>query len=607
MTRPVRIANFSGFYGDRCGIARELLDGPDRIDVLTGDYLAELTMLLLWKAKQRDPELGYAATFLDELTPILRDCLERNVKIVTNAGGLNPRSLVAHIEVLASRLGVAPKVALVEGDDVLASIDRLSAEGCGFENLDTGMMLRSVDSQLVTANVYLGGWGIAAALEHGADIVITGRVADASLAVGPAAWWHGWERTSFDELAGALVAGHVIECGPQCTGGNYSFFDELPDARYPGYPIAEIASDGSSVITKQKGTGGTVTIGTVTAQLLYEIASPAYANPDVVAHFDSIQLDATEPDRVSIGGVRGSRPPDYLKLAINCFGGYRNTMSMVITGLDVNQKAAQAVSMLEELLGGTDQFDDFAVQLVDTARPNSDTNPGATSLLRVTVRDQDREKVGRRFTNAVVALSLASYSGFYTTTPPQEASAYGVFWPTRLRSCEVLQTVTLPNGRVLSIPHTEGCPWTEPAPAVDEPDTVIQSPVNSHCRTVALGEVCGARSGDKGGNANIGIWARDDATYEWLRRYLTAARLRGLLSAEEEPLEVTRYLLPNIRALNFVVHRILGAGVASSNRYDPQAKGLGEYVRSRLISIPISLLRYGTSGPCGEPSHHSAE
>ncbi len=252
--RAIRIANCSGFYGDRLAAPVELLDGPDPIDVLTGDYLAELTMLILWKARQRHPSAGYATTFLRQMETSLGTCLERGVKVVVNAGGLDPAGLAGALRELGDRLGVSPNVAHVEGDDLLGRIAELTAAGEPLTHLDTGQTLAAAAITPVTANAYLGGWGICAALGEGADIVVTGRVTDAALVVGPAAWWHGWQVDEWDRLAGAVVAGHVIECGPQCTGGNYSFDDELPDTRAPGFPIAEVAADGSSVITKQPGT-----------------------------------------------------------------------------------------------------------------------------------------------------------------------------------------------------------------------------------------------------------------------------------------------------------------------------------------------------------------
>ena len=230
---PVRIANCSGFYGDRIAAAREMLAGP--IDVLTGDYLAELTMLILWKARRKDPSRGYAVTFLRQLEEVLGTCLERGVKIVANAGGLNPEGLAGQITELAARLGLTARVAYITGDDLAPAIGDLQAAGHELANLDTGLPLAKADLPVVTANAYLGGWGIAAALDAGADIVICPRVTDASLVVGPAAWWHGWRRDDWDALAGAVAAGHIIECGPQATGGNYSFLDEITARRYPGF------------------------------------------------------------------------------------------------------------------------------------------------------------------------------------------------------------------------------------------------------------------------------------------------------------------------------------------------------------------------------------
>ncbi|HEY2691533.1 MAG TPA: acyclic terpene utilization AtuA family protein, partial [Streptosporangiaceae bacterium] len=316
-----------------------MVDGGP-IDVLTGDYLAELTMLILWKARQKDPAAGYARTFLTQFEQVIGTCLDRGITIVTNAGGLSPAGLAGKLREIAAGLGLAPKIAHIEGDDLLDRIGELTDAGHALAHADTGEPLAKAGVTPVTANAYLGGWGIATALREGADVVVCPRVTDASLVVGPAAAWHGWGPDDLDALAGAVAAGHVIECGPQATGGNYPFTDELPDRRYPGFPIAEVAADGSSVITKHPGTGGLVSPGTVTAQLLYELAEPAYANPDVVAHFDTLRLDADGPDRVRISGVRGSPPPENLKVALNYLGGYRNTMTMVLTGLDIEEKAA---------------------------------------------------------------------------------------------------------------------------------------------------------------------------------------------------------------------------------------------------------------------------
>ncbi len=277
-------------------------------------------------------------------------------------------------------------------------------------------------------------------------------------------WW--WDRPpvvarvagagDWDAPAGAVVAGHIIECGPQATGGNYSLIHEVPEGRYPGFPIAEVAADGSSVITKQPGTGGAVTVGTVTAQLLYEIAEPAYANPDVVARFDTVALTQHGPDRVGVSGVRGEPAPQRLKVALTYAGGYRNTMTMVLTGLDIEAKANATEAMLWDLLGGKERFAAVDVQLVRTDRPDAPTNEQATAQLRVTVKDPDPGLAGRTFSSAVTELALASYAGFFTLSPPGDASAFGIYWPALVaRSC-VDHTATLPDGTVVDVPAPGG-------------------------------------------------------------------------------------------------------------------------------------------------------
>jgi hypothetical protein len=584
--RPVLIANSSGFYGDRDAAAREMVEGGP-VDVLTGDYLAELTMLILWKARRNDPEAGYARTALDHLEQVLGTCLDRGIKIVTNAGGLNPAGFARRAGELAGKLGLHPKISYVTGDDLLPRLDELRAAGHPLANMDTGQPLAAVGTEPVTANAYLGGWGITAALHAGADVVVCPRVTDASLVTGPAAWWHGWARDDFDALAGAVVAGHVIECGPQATGGNYSFLDEITDRRYPGFPLAEVAGDGSSVITKHPGTGGLVSVGTVTAQLLYEIAGPEYANPDVIAHFDTVRLAQAGPGRVAISGVRGSPPPATAKVAVNFAAGYRNTMTLVLTGLDIEAKAAWATEELFGVLGGREQFDDVDVRLLRFDIPDAPGNERATAHLRVTVKDRDPRKVGRRFSNATMELALGGYAGFHTTTPPTPETSYGVYWPALVPSGLVRHAVVLPDGTARDIPHTPGGGprrWASPPrpPAAVRPAEPTER--------APLGAICGARSGDKGGNANIGLWTRTAEQFAWLEAYLTADRLRELLT-EAAGLPVRRYELPLLRALNFVVTGLLGEGVAASTRPDPQAKGLGEYIRSRYADIPVRLLR----------------
>ena len=585
---PLRIANSSGFYGDRLSAPLEMLkDGP--IDVLTGDYLAELTMLILWKARRKDASGGYAVTFLKQMEQALGLALERGVRIVTNAGGLNPGGLADALRVLARRLGLAPRIAHVEGDDLLDRLAALQAAGHPLAHLDTGRPLAELGQPVATANAYLGAWPIVEALGSGADVVVCARVADASLVVGPAAWHFGWGREDWDRLAGAVAAGHVLECGTQATGGNYAFFREVPDLTHPGFPIAEVRADGSAVVTKHPGTGGRVSIGTVTAQLLYEIDGPRYLSPDVVARFDTVRLDEDGPDRVRISGVRGEPAPATAKVCLNYLGGYRNTVTLVLTGLEIEEKATLARRALFAALGGEERFAEVDVRLVRADRPDAPSEEAASAFLRVTVKDPDPAKVGRAFSGAAVEMALASYPGFFATAVPGEESAYGVYWPA-LVPAEVLEpVVVLDDGTrrpVAPAPRPGGAGAPAPIPGPPGPSAAVPA---GPTRRVPLGTVFGARSGDKGGNANVGVWARSAAGYAWLAGTLTVPRFKHLVP-EAAPFEVRRSDLPNLMAVNFVVTGLLGEGVASSVRFDPQAKALGEYLRSRLVDLPEALL-----------------
>ncbi|GIF52902.1 uncharacterized protein DUF1446 [Asanoa ferruginea] len=557
----IRIGNASGFYGDRFSAWREMLDGGD-LDVLTGDYLAELTMLILGRDRARDPSLGYAKTFLRQLETTLGSALDKRVKLVTNAGGLHPAGLAAAIGALAEKLNLRPRIGYVEGDAL-------------------------VRPDALTANAYLGAFGIAACLDAGADIVVTGRVTDAALVVGPAAAHFGWARDDFDALAGATVAGHVIECGAQATGGNFSFFTELPDgARRPGFPIAEIHEDGSSVITKHPGTGGAVTVETVTAQLLYEIDTPAYLGPDVVTRLDTVVVKEQGPDRVAVSNVKGLPPPPTLKVGVANLGGFRNAMTFVLCGLDIEAKAALARAQLEDAVG----TEGLEFTLARTDHPDAVDTEAASALLHVHLKDQDPKRAGRAFSAAAVELALASYPGCTLTTPPGDATPFGVFTADSLPQERVDHVAVLPGGERVRIPAPK---LTAPVAAAVAQATPAKA-ADSQTTRVPLGTILGARSGDKGGDANLGVWARTDEAAGWLLGWLTEERLKELLP-ETAPLTVERHELPNLRAVNFVIRGLLGAGVAASTRFDPQAKALGELLRARVADVPAALVARGSA------------
>ncbi|MFF4450494.1 acyclic terpene utilization AtuA family protein [Streptomyces sp. NPDC001502] len=566
-----------------------LTGGP--LDVLTGDYLAELTMLILGRDRLKNPDLGYAKTFLRQLEETLGLAHERGVRIVANAGGLNPAGLADAVRALAAKAGVPVRVAHVEGDDLTAQVDGA-----------------------LTANAYLGGAGITACLRAGADVVVTGRVTDAALVSGPAAWWFDWARDDHDRLAGAVAAGHVLECGTQATGGNYSFFARH-DVRRPGFPLAEISEDGSAVITKHPGTGGAVTTGTVTAQLLYETQGVRYLGPDVTTRLDTVRLTDEGADRVRITGVRGEAPPPSLKVGVTRIGGWRNEVVFVLTGLDIEAKADLVRTQLAEVLEGVA---DATWTLARTDHENADTQETASALLRLVVRDPSPDRVGRALTSAAIELALGSYPGFHVSAPPGPAQPYGVFTSTLIPPDEVPHVAVLPDGTRMPIqassagpaacsappafeergpgggaPAGSGAEPRDGGPGAQPPDSgrggVGESGPAGPTTRAPLGAVAGARSGDKGGDANVGVWVETDPAWEWLHRTLTVDAFKALLP-ETRGLPVARHELPQLRALNFTVTGILGDGVASGHRFDPQAKALGEWLRARHLDIPVALL-----------------
>ena len=645
--KPVRIANCSGFYGDRLAAAREMVDGGP-IDVLTGDWLAELTMTILGRSAMKGGP-GYARTFVTQMRDVLADCRAKGIKVVSNAGGLDPAGCAAAIAEFAPE---GTRIAVVTGDNLTTEVPRLREADEAFVNLDTGEAYDDVPWIPLTANAYLGSAGVAAALAADADVVITGRITDAALVVGPAAWWHGWDLRDpahADAVAGAVVAGHIIECGAQATGGNYPFFTDVPDLEHPGFPIAEVAADGRSVITKHWDTGGMVSPGTVTAQLLYEIASPAYFTPDVTALFDTITLSQVGANRVLVAGTRGQDPPPRLKVAMTRLGGFRNTMNLVLTGLDIEAKAdlvlgsaagvtlEQARSLSPAELAAASRWDVewLTAQLLRADQPAPATLAAAQSLLRITVKDQNADKVGKPVTSALIEAGLSSYPGFYATEPPGSGSPVPVLWPTTVAREHARTQVSIDGETV----PCDDAPMTGAAAAVVPSADEVGIPLwqsDGPTRPAALGSVLGARSGDKGGIANIGVWvphpeefeavemavggaaawapagdawhdtetlwnqdaelprdpqlvARADRLYAWLLATLDHTGVTELLGdVAAEAVEIHRF--PHLRAINIVLPGALGRGVADSDSIDPQAKSLAEYLRAKVVEIPVEFL-----------------
>jgi len=582
----IKIANCSGYYGDKLSAAKELVDGGP-IDVLTGDYLAELTMAILYGQKiQRGEDKGYVGTFLKQIKDVAASCKEKNIKIVSNAGGLNPSSMAHEIEQILNDLSIDLKVAYIDGDDLMPRMSELQENGESFINIEKEIALYESGCNPLTANAYLGAWGIKEALDNNADIVVCPRVTDAAVVIGPAAWKFNWQRDDYDSLAGALAAGHIIECGCQATGGNYAFFKEIKSFDNVGYPIAEIQKDGSFYITKHPGTGGLVSKGTVTAQLLYEISSPAYINPDVVAHFDTLKIKDIEKDRVYVSGCRGSSPPKDHKVCINLSSGFRNGMEIILTGLDIEEKAKVFTNTLFNSVGGKEQFDEVSIKLHRTDKDDAKTNEEAMASLAISVKSKDPDLVGRLFSAKIIELALSNIPGFFAQGSVKSSGPVIKYWPALINSKYIKEIVHIDGKNIEVIPTSQLN--LEDIYYQKEPIKIEKIDIKDE-KEIYFGEIFGTRSGDKGGCANLGVWAKNSQTFSFLYNFLTVDRLKDLLPDLRE-FKIERYELSNIKSLNFYIYDILQDGVSSNDRKDGQAKSLGEYLRAKKIKVPQSII-----------------
>ena len=582
----IKIANCSGFYGDKLSAAKDLVDGGP-IDVLTGDYLAELTMAILFGQKmQRGEDKGYVGTFLKQINQIAKSCKEKNIKIVSNAGGLNPKSMAIEIEKILKEQSIDMKVAYIDGDDLMPTISNLKKSGEEFKNIDKGKKLDESGYSPLTANAYLGAWGIKEALDKGADIVVCPRVTDAAVVIGPAAWKFNWKRDNYDALAGALAAGHIIECGCQATGGNYAFFKEVESFDNVGYPIAEIYDDGSFYVTKHPDTGGLVSTGTVTAQLLYEINSPAYVNPDVIAHFDTLKIEEVEKDKVYVSGCRGSSPPDKHKVCINLAGGFRNGMEIILTGLDIEDKAKVFTDALFNSVGGRKQFDEVSIQLHRTDKENPNSNEEAMASLLVSVKSKDQNLVGRLFSAKIIELALANIPGFFAQGGVKSSGPVIIYWPALVDSKHIKEKVHIDGEEIEVIPTSQL--ELEEIYYQKEPIKIKKIKKEDE-KEIYFGEIYGTRSGDKGGCANLGVWAKNANSFAFLYDFLTVKKLKELLP-DLNQYKIERFELANINSLNFYIHDILQDGVSSNDKKDGQAKSLGEYLRAKKVKVPQIII-----------------
>jgi len=589
MKRPIRIANFSGAAGDYFEALHDAVHG-DRVDVLVGDYLAEIAFgLVLQRAVAAgDPakvqrEFSFDV-FLRQVVPELKAIAEKGLKLVTNAGAFNPPGMAQRLREAIADAGVDMKVAVVTGDDLLPRVQDLAGRG-QLASLDSGLPLGNLSGRIIAANAYLGGWGIATALEAGADIVITGRVTDASLTMGPAAWWHGWTRGDYDAVAGGIAAGHILECGPQASGGNFSGFKALGDVLRLGFPIAEIESDGSFTVTKQSAAKGFVSPDTVTAQLLYEVQGPRYLNPDAVLHLDSLSIEQAGKDRVRVSGVKGSKPPSTTKVGCFYLDGWRFVMIVYITGLDWREKVEWFRRQMESIAAPLD-LDEYHFEPL--GRPiEAPANQGeATMVVRIAAAAQEPEEL-ERLGGGFATLGLGSIPGFtgefgHLVDPRME------YWPGLAEQRECEHRVTLDDGTSLAIelPETDPEAATSGTPAVAKP---FDPSGYGETAAAPLGEIIHARSGDKGGDASLGVWCKSPRAFDWLAGYLTAERLHALMGLAEG-VRVDAFPLPNVHGILYVLRGQFGRSGTSNIMLDQIGKGLGEFLRACVVDIPVALL-----------------
>ena len=554
----------------------------DPVDVLIGDYLAEITLAGLSSRRTGDGWIDYA---VQQLIPHLAALAVRGIKVVTSAGGFDPAGMARVLRTTVAERGVTIRVAHVTGDDVSSRVSELVSRK-ELSHLESSEPLTDWDKQPVAANAYLGGWGIAAALGEGADIVVCGRVTDASLSVGAAAWWHSWSREDFEQLAGAVVAGHIVECGPQAAGGNFSGFTDISGMVLPGFPIAEIAADGSCIITKHAGHDGAVTVDTVTAQLVYEIQGPVYLNPDVTVDLNGVHVDHAGKDRIAVGGAHGSPPSPQTKVAIFGHAGWRVVNTVYVTGPDLDDKV--------RLLGAQLAIgcpDDVVLDITPLGTPAADpaSQWEATVAVRVLAVAKQRDSLeAYDLGGRLGSMYLQSFPGFFhdgaapLTSRPRPVIDY---WPGLLSQTELRHATVLDDGSMISIPPpARTVSASQPAGCDRTPSTAA-----SEGRLVALGLLVHTRSGDKGGNCNVGVWPRDRRAWPWLREALTTADLCRLLP-EIEDLDVVRHELPRMYAVNFVIRGLLGTAGSSSMRVDQVAKAVGEYLRAKRVVAPLALL-----------------
>ena len=596
--KTIRIGNASGYWGDDPNaLKRQVKKG--NLDYITMDFLAEITMSILQKQYQKNPNLGYAKDFVSMLKDVLPDLLENKTTIITNAGGINPESCCESIQNFAKELGLNPKIAIVSGDNILPDIKKLYPEKSTFENMETGDDFSEVSDRLACANVYYGAVPVVQALAlWKPDIIITGRVTDTGITLAPMIHEFGWSLDDWNKLAGGIVAGHLLECGSQATGGNFSDWQKVKDFNEMGYPVAEVNQDGSFVLTKPEGTGGLVSVDTVREQIFYEMGDPkAYITPDVVADFSTIQLEQGGKDRVKVSGVKGTEPTELYKVSMAFIDGFKALGSVVISGPNARAKAEKFSEIFWKRC--EDSFRETHTEYFgwNACHGSLGQNDEANEiLLRLGVRDNDKAKIAR-FSKLVPALILSGPPGVTLIGGVPKMQTIVNYWPTLIDKNFVTPVIKLYGKEdVTETPGTIRGHFAlgtkeKSTQSVEQVDASLDQTLKSfgHGDIHSLSKICLGRSGDKGDSANIGILARSSSSYRYLKENLTAQVVKNMFHEFCDG-RVTRYSLDGLMGLNFILEKSLGGGGNCTLRADAQGKTFSQAVLRQEVAIPKEIL-----------------
>lgn len=595
--KVIRIGNASGYWGDDPeALLRQVMGG--RLDYITMDFLAEITMSIMQKQKGRDPLSGYARDFIPMLEKVLPKVLADGTKIITNAGGINPEACAGAVRAMAHKLGLAPKIAVVYGDDILGDLDTLSAQGAALVNMDDGRSFEPVRGQIQAANVYFGAAPVVEALAWNPDIVITGRVTDTGITLAPMIHEFGWSLSDFDKLASGIVAGHILECGSQATGGNFTDWTKVKSYRNIGYPVVEVASNGDFVVTKHPGSGGLVSVDTVREQLFYEMGDPkAYLTPDVVADFSSIQLQAIGPDRVQVSHVKGFEPTTLYKVSMAYTDGFKCVGEIAISGPDARRKAETFAEILWERAGET--FDARETEYFGfnaCHKSLGHAQDGNEIILRLGVRDQDEKKL-KKFAKLIPSLILGGPAGVSVLGGVPRTQAIVSYWPALIPKTLLTPMIGLYGEmgltETLKVTSTLSANFrAAPNQAVQRAEKAtepVEKAVAETSEGTPLIAIALARSGDKGDTANVGVLARSPKAYTFLEQWLTAERMKNLF--QEFCLgTVIRYPVKNMLGFNFLLEQALGGGGTMTLRADAQGKTFAQAILRQKTLVPADVL-----------------